>query len=78
MSVSADNPVDAFVHRVMTDERLLNRFRSDPAGTLDDVDIEFDDDQREALLSRETDRVREVLGEAQAHFVAVVVVVKRS
>lgn len=75
---TGQNPVNEFVHRVMNNEQLLNHFRANPETTLKQSDIEFTDDQRMALLSNKASKIREYLGEAQAHLVAVVVVVKRS
>jgi len=59
------------MNRAMTDESFLDRFRADPEQALDEYDLEAE--EKEALLSGQTDRIRETIGDIRADITVVVV-----
>jgi len=74
-TANAQNPVKVFVHQLMTDELLLNRFQANRSKTLEAVDLEFENEQREALLRGDESTIREHLGDTMADFVAIFIAV---
>lgn len=59
--------------RAMTDEPFLAQFRAEPEQALEKYELE--EDEKSALLSGQTNRIREVLGDVQAGINITVVVV---
>ena len=74
-TANAQNPVKVFVHQLMRDELLLNRFQANRSKTLEAVDLEFEDEQREALLRGDESTIRDHLGDTMADFVAIFIAV---
>lgn len=61
------------MNRAMNDESFLDHFRANPESVLEDFDL--NEDERDALMSRDDDEVRDVLGDARASTNVVVVLI---
>ena len=59
--------------RAMTDEPFLDQFHADPEQALEEYELE--EEEKTALLSGQSNRIREVLGDVQAGISVTIVVV---
>lgn len=58
--------------RATGDESFLARFHSDPEAALEEYDLAAD--ERDALVSGDESRIRDVLGDVKAEIVVVIVI----
>jgi len=60
------------MEQAMKDESFLSRFRADPESALEEYDLE--EEEREAFATKSDERIREVIGDARADIVVVIII----